>query len=164
MSKPIKLNQDLEIPFKDRMKKVIAWAIENSDGINMVSNNGKIVRNPPHHLLKIEHDFAPGLYMRRMLMQKHTLVLSLIHKREHAWFLLEGEITVTDEDGQHVFKAPHFHISKAGTQRIIFANKKSVFQNVFKNPSDSKDLDEIEPYHYCETEEEFKDYINTKNK
>jgi len=164
MSKPIKLNQDLDIPFKNKMEKAIAWTIENSDGVNIASNKGKIFRHTPEHIVKVEHDFAPGIYMRRMLMQKETFVFGAIHKREHAWFLLEGEITVTDESGQFKFKAPHFHISKAGTQRIIFANKKSVFQNVFKNPKDLRDLDKIEDYHYCTNHQEYKEYLNNKNK
>jgi len=164
MSKPIKLNKDLEIPFKDKMEKAIKALIKESDGINIISDEGRLLRALPPHITKIEHDFAPGIYMRRMLMQKETIVFSAIHKREHVWFLLEGKITVTDKSGQFTFKAPHFHISGAGTQRIIFANKKSVFQNVFKNPNDSRDLDEIEDYHYCLTQKEYKEYINNKNK
>ncbi len=164
MSKPIKLNQDLEIPFKDKMEKAIKALIKESDDVLISSNGGKIHRDPPHHIVKVEHDFAPGIYMRRMLMQKETLVFGAIHKREHAWFLLEGEITVTDDSGQFKFKAPHFHISEAGTQRIIFANKKSVFQNVFKNPKELRDLDKIEDYHYCTTQKAYQEYINNKNK
>jgi len=164
MSKPIKLNQDLEIPFKDKMEKAIKALIKESDDVLITSNGGKIHRDPPPHIVKIEHDFAPGIYMRRMLMQKNSTVFSAIHKRQHAWFLLEGKITVTDETGQYTFKAPHFHISEAGTQRIIFANKKSVFQNVFKNPKELRDLDKIEDYHYCTTQQAYKEYINNKNK
>jgi hypothetical protein len=35
-------------------------------------------------------------------------------------------------------------------------------QNVFKNPTDTNDLDSLEDYHYAYTNEEFEKYINTK--
>ena len=162
MPKNIKSNQELEVPFHKKMSNAVAVFIENSDGITVASNDGKILRNPPEHLVKVEHDFAPGIYLRRMLMQENTIVLSAIHKRKHAWFLLEGEITLINGEEHVTHKAPHFHISDAGEQRIIYANKKSVFQNVFKNPNDTTDLDELEEYHYALTNEEFKEYINNK--
>jgi hypothetical protein len=50
--------------------------------------------------------------------------------------------------------------SKAGTQRAIYANKYSIFQNVFQNPNELTDIDELESYNYCTTFKEYKKYKN----
>ena len=136
--------------------------LDKVDGDETVGNNGRATREGSEKTFKTEHEFLPGIYMRRMIMKQESIVISLIHKRKHGWFLLKGSITVVDEYGEKYFKAPHYQVSNAGTQRVIYAHEKVIFQNVFKNPTDTVDLDTLEDYHYAYTNEEFEKYINTK--
>jgi hypothetical protein len=59
-----------------------------------------------------------------------------------------GSITVSDQDGVTNYEAPYIGFSKSGTQRVIYANEYSVFQNVFQNPQRLSDLDELEDFNY----------------
>ena len=60
------------------------------------------------------------------------------------------------------YEAPYVGFSNAGTQRVIRANEYSIFQNVFKNPLDNKNLDYVEKYNYALTKEEYNEYIKNK--
>lgn len=127
----------------------------------LIHNNGQIVREGGD-LFQIKNETVDGIYLRRMLLNKGTVIISAIHKRDHVWFLLEGDITVTSFDGIKNYSAPYVGFSKAGTQRVIYANEMSIFQNVFKNPNDITDLDELEKYNYCTTKEQYKEYKKNK--
>lgn len=123
----------------------------------LIHNNGKIVRDGGD-LFKIENETTKGIYLRRMLLNKGTSIISGIHKRDHVWFLLHGDITISSYDGVKHYTAPWVGFSKAGTQRAIHANEYSIFQNVFQNPNELKNIDELESYNYCTTFEEYKKY------
>ena len=162
MSEIIKSNQELEIPWKEKVLNLSKALLGKVDGVTVVGNNGRAVREGSKETITIEHEFLPGIYVRRMIMQKDSIVISLIHKRKHGWFLLKGSITVVDAKSENHFEAPHYQSSSAGTQRVIYAHEKTVFQNIFKNPGDIEDLDALEDYHYAYTNEEFEKYINKK--
>ena len=162
MSEIIKSNQELEIPWKEKVLNLSKALLGKVDGVKIVGNNGRAVREGNEETIKTEHEFLPGIYVRRMIMQPDSVVVSLIHKRKHGWFLLKGIMTVVDEEGENVFEAPHYQVSKQGTQRVIYAHNEVIMQNVFKNPTDTNDLDSLEDYHYAYTNEEFEKYINTK--
>ena len=55
---------------------------------------------------------------------------------------------MSSENGIKNYQAPYIGFSKAGTQRAIYANDYSVFQNVFQNPLGFSDLDELEDFNY----------------
>jgi len=162
MTEIIKSNQEVSVDFKKNLANIIEVLTKNADGDNIIENNGRACRKGSDKTFKIEHDFLPGIYLRRMILEEDAMVVSLIHKRIHGWFLLQGHITIVDENGQKEFKAPHYQVSSAGTQRVIYANEKCVFQNIFKNPTDTKDLNELEDYHYAYSAEDFEEYINKK--
>ena len=164
MTEIIKSNQELEIPWKEKVINLSKLLLSRVDGKKIVGNNGRAVREGSKETVTTEHEFLPGIYVRRMIMQKDSVVISLIHKRKHGWFLLKGSITVVDAEGENYFEAPHYQTSSAGTQRVIYAHEKIVFQNIFKNPNDTEDLDILEDYHYAYNYKEFEEYINKKNR
>ena len=84
-----------------------------------------------------------------MVLNPGAVIISGIHKRDHVWFLLDGEITVVTEEDKQDYIAPYVGFSNAGTRRVIKANDYSIFQNVFKNPTDNKDIDYLENYNYA---------------
>ena len=49
--------------------------------------------------IPIRHFFMDGVYIREMKMYKGTAVIGAIHKHLHMCFLLEGHLTVANEDG-----------------------------------------------------------------
>lgn len=136
-----------EKSFKNKISNLLdtIYSEENSELI--IHDKGKIVRDG-NDLFQIEHDFTDGIYLRRMILEEGTTIISGIHKRDHVWFLMTGNITVSSEEGVENYEAPYIGFSKKGTQRAIYANEYSVFQNVFKNPKGLRNLDDLENFNY----------------
>jgi len=124
---------------------------------SLIHNDGKLCRDGGD-LFDLEHETTDGIYLRRMTLNEGTGIISGIHKRDHTWILLHGRITVSSEDGIFEYSAPFVGFSNSGTQRFIYANEFSIFQNVFKNPENIQDLDKLEDYNYCTTQEEYEEY------
>lgn len=133
--------------FNNKVSKVLQTIYSEETSDSVIHNKGKIVREGGN-LFEIEHDFTDGLYLRRMIVNKGTTIVSGVHRRDHVWFLLYGNITISSEEGVELYEAPYIGFSKSGTQRVIHANEKSAFQNVFKNPLGLTDLDQLEEYNY----------------
>jgi mannose-6-phosphate isomerase-like protein (cupin superfamily) len=115
------------------------------DGVNLVNNE----------IFRIESEFADQLYMRKMYMPKECVVVSAMHHTEHFWFLLKGRILVTTngEEIEHV--APCYEKSIKGAKRLILSLEDSLFINVHKNPTNTKDMKEVEESLYSITIEEY---------
>jgi len=126
------------------------------DGKNLVNNE----------IFRIENDFADQLYMRRMYMPKDCLVVSAMHHTEHFWFLLKGRILVTTDGEEIEHVAPCFEKSIKGAKRLILSLEDSIFINVHKNPTNTKNMDEVEELLYSITLEEYikKEKIRKENK
>jgi len=133
--------------FKNKISNLLNSIYSKESSDVLIHNKGKIVREGKG-LFDLEHDFTDGIYLRRMMLNKGTTIISGIHRRDHVWFLIIGNITVSDQDGVTNYEAPYIGFSKLGTQRVIHANEYSVFQNVFQNPLGLSNLDDLEDFNY----------------
>jgi hypothetical protein len=68
---------------------------------------------------KTVHSFGDGLYIREFNSPAGDLIVTHIHKYDHPYFLMEGECIVVSDAGREILKAPHYGITKAGTQRVL---------------------------------------------
>ena len=93
--------------------------------------------------------------MRQMKMPANSIIVSAIHHTEHFWFLMAGRILVTTngETVEHV--APCYELSEKGAKRLIQCLEDCVFINVHKNPTNTKDMKNIEQTLYSFTMEEY---------
>ena len=149
---------------KNSRKKIIEFEntlIANADGINIEGDGKHIVTESK--ITPIKHTFADGVYIRQMDMIKGSVVVGAIHKHLHAWFLLTGHVTVATEDTTEDYIAPCYVVSTPGVKRVILANEDSIFVNVHKNPSNTKDIDQLEKEIVALNYKEYEQYIN-KNK
>ena len=150
-----------EIATKKDIVKFQDYILSLKDKVPGIYGDGKkLVRDCPDAL--ITHDFVKGIYIRQMDMKAGCLIVSAIHKHHHCWFLLTGHITVTTELGKQDFAAPCRVVSPSGIKRIIYANEPSLFINVHENPSNTKDLDEVEKNTWAVTYKEYEDYVKNK--
>lgn len=90
----------------------------------------------------LKHSFANGLYIREIFNPAGQLLVTKIHKTSNAFFLMKGKMTIMSEDGQKVIKAPHYGITKAGTQRIIYTHEDCIFITVHR--TDKETVEEAE--------------------
>ena len=128
---------------------------------NIIADNGNIVY---HDKFKYKHTFADGIYVRQMTIAKDEMIIGAIHKHLHVWILLSGHITVLTDGELEEYKAPCTVLSEPGVKRVIYGNEESIFTNVHKNPSNTKDIRELEKQIVALNYEEYEEYINSQNK
>ena len=99
-----------------------------------------------------------------MSMEKDSMVVGAIHNHLHAWFLLTGRLTIVTELSKEDYIAPCYVLSTPGVKRVIYAQEKSIFVNIHKNPSNIKDLKALEDEIVSKNYEEYKKYTNKHKK
>jgi len=145
---------------RDKILKLENALISVADGINVEGDGKHIVTDSK--IAPIKHAFADGVYIRQMDMVKESIVVGAIHKHLHVWFLLTGHVTVATEDATEDYIAPCYVVSTPGVKRVILANEDSIFVNVHKNPSNTRDIDELEKEIVALNYEEYEEHINKK--
>ena len=135
--------------------------VYNADGVN-IEGDGKSTVHSDNFPLK--HMFADGIYVRQMDMKAGSMVVGAIHNHLHVWFLLTGHLAVATEDSVEEFLAPCYVLATPGSKRVIYAVEDSIFINIHKNPSDTRDINQIEKEFCAMNMKEYDEYIKDKNK
>ena len=153
--------KEISVNSREKILELESAMINIADGVSVEGDGKNIVRNGK--IAPIKHAFADGIYIRQMDMAKETVVVGAIHKHLHVWFLLTGHVTIATEDTTEDYIAPCYVVATPGVKRVILANEDSIFVNIHKNPSNTKDLDKLEKEIVALNYEEYEEYIN-KNK
>ncbi len=90
----------------------------------------------------LEHHFADGLYIRKMTAPAGMINVSKLHKTNHPFFILEGDVSILTEKGIVRITAPHFGITPAGTKRVVYFHEETVWVTV--HATKETDLQKIE--------------------
>jgi hypothetical protein len=112
----------------------------------------------------LKHSFSDGIYVREIFIPAGMYIVGKIHFHEHPNFLLKGEVDVITEDGKERLVGPLSMISKAGTKRALYAITDLVWVTVHLNPTNTRDLGELEKLIIAESYEVFDVYQMKKNK
>lgn len=152
MTSEIQLNKENRIISKTFIDKVTM--LEQ----NLIASDlpGVVVGNSDAFPLK--HSFAHGIYIREMFMMKDGLVVGKLHKYNHTWFLLSGELEIATDEGVNYFIAPCYVNAPEGTKRVIRAVEDSIFVNVFFNPDNITDIDELENILTFDSYDQYNEY------
>ena len=136
--------------------------IELENALIGIADEENIITHQNSKQFPLKHSFADGIYVRQMSMEKGSSVIGAIHNHLHVWFLLTGNISVATEEAIEDYIAPCYVIATPGTKRVIYANEDSIFVNVHKNPSNTKNIQELEGELVSRNYEEYEKYINKK--
>ena len=130
MSAPISFKPTLytKSEFRNGITKLEKFISEDPDGIE--------VDEP------LKHTFLDNQYIRELFTPAGQLIVTKLHKTQHPFFLLQGEITIITEKGEEHISAPYYGITNIGTKRIIYTHTDCTLVTV--HPTNKKDLDEIE--------------------
>jgi len=90
----------------------------------------------------VKHTFTEHQYVREIFNPAGEMLVTKIHKVEHPFFLLRGEMSILSEEGETRISAPYYGVTPVGTKRVIYAHSDCTFVTV--HPTSSKDLKEIE--------------------
>lgn len=93
--------------------------------------------------LPVEHHFAPGIYMRRMLIPAGVCLTGKIHKHVHL-NICTGDISIYTEDGPKRLTGQHIMLSSVGVKRVGFAHTDTTWITVHLNPTDETDIEKLE--------------------
>lgn len=93
---------------------------------------------PPH----VEHEFADGLYLRKLFIPAGVLLAGKVHLRDCMNVVASGDISVLTELGSARLRAGWTGVSKRGIQKLGLAHADTVFINVFR--TDKTDVVEVE--------------------
>lgn len=91
----------------------------------------------------LNHVFAGDMYVREIFMKKGMLIVSKIHKHEHPYFIMSGEVSVLTESGVERIKSPHRGITKIGTKRVLYIHEDTIWATVHF-VGEERDLNNIE--------------------
>ena len=144
--------QDIVKKEQQLQKRSKIMELQNSlmefvDGENVVKGDSEV--------FPLKHTFTDGIYIRQMSMKKDSFVVGKIHRHNHVWFLLTGMISVVDENNTVDHIAPCYVEAPAGSKRMIYAHEDSIWVNIHANPTNTKDLKELEDLIIAKDYEEF---------
>ena len=77
-------------------------------------------------------------------MKAGQIVVGATHKHLHVWFLMTRPVLINNNGEKIEHVAPCYTISNPGSKRVIYAVEDSIFVNVHKNPTNTKDIKELE--------------------
>tara|TARA_R110001599_G_scaffold310210_1_gene517327 strand:- start:77 stop:535 length:459 start_codon:yes stop_codon:yes gene_type:complete len=132
-----------EITKKEQKLQKRSYIMELQDSLMKLVDGNNVVKGDSN-TFPLKHTFTDGIYIRQMSMKKDSFVIGKIHKHNHVWFLLSGEISVVDENNTIDHIAPCYVEAPSGSKRMIYAHEDSVWVNIHANPTNTQDLEELE--------------------
>ena len=110
--------------------------------IEQIDKLQREMANMPQVEFKTDHYFSEGMYCRKVFRPAGTLIVGKVHKKDHFFMCVSGEIIAWTENGMKNLVAGDIIESKQGTKRVTYALTDAIGITVHK--TDKTDLDEIE--------------------
>lgn len=106
-------------------------------------------------LCPLQHHFAPGVYVREILLPKGTVITGRIHLHEHFCILVSGHVICADELGTTELKGFNLFVSRPRTKRAITVLEDAIFLTIHPREDDETDVDTLESRYVVNTYEEY---------
>lgn len=91
----------------------------------------------------LTHRFAPGIYLREILMPAGTFIIGAEHRTEHFNVVLSGRALVMINGEVKEITAPTTFVSKPGVRKTLLILEDMRWQTL--HPTDETDLEKLEP-------------------
>tara|TARA_B110000495_G_C22487865_1_gene300730 strand:- start:18 stop:515 length:498 start_codon:yes stop_codon:yes gene_type:complete len=143
--------------YKDKITQIEEYLTSIADGENIVVGDGNELIYPD--MWEYKHSFADGIYIREMKMKQGQLGFSAIHKHSYGFFLLSGVLASSKEEGVEEFIAPCYIVSPRGAKRVVYAVEDCVITTVHANPTNTRDLKEIEQSNVVFSWADYEEYL-----
>ena len=111
--------------------------------INVGDTTGEVM----HKANPVKHTFAGGCYIREIYNPANELIITKIHKKEHPFFLMKGEMSILTEEGIQNIKAPYQGVTKPGTKRAIYTHEECIFITV--HATENTNIEDVEEEVVC---------------
>ena len=146
------MNKELSNNFIEQLEVLQNVFIENNKVEGIYGDGKSLVNNEEFTII---NNFKYGLYMRHLTMKADTVVISAIHHTNHFWFLLSGKVIVESDNEVVEHVAPCWSYSIKGTKRLVRCVEDCVWINVIANPTNTKNMEQVENNFFSMTLEEY---------
>jgi quercetin dioxygenase-like cupin family protein len=82
------------------------------------------------------------MYCRELFRPAGTVIVGKVHKKEHFYIVMSGEVTIVGNGKRERVKAPKIFVCQPGTKRAVYAHEDSVCITVHR--TSETDLEKIE--------------------
>tara|TARA_R100000935_G_C2730754_1_gene121858 strand:+ start:114 stop:620 length:507 start_codon:yes stop_codon:yes gene_type:complete len=89
----------------------------------------------------LNHRFVDGMYVREIFTPKGQVFTTAIHKKDHMYFFMQGELSILSEDGIKRLKAPYYGVTTAGTKRVVYVHEDTIWVTIHETKA--KTVDEV---------------------
>lgn len=132
----------LEIPTVEEMHEPIAEIRDSVQTEGSIYQVEEAIRQLPQLDLPVTHHFSKGLYARELFIPKGCILTGKRHRFENMNMLIQGDITVSTDDGYKRIQAPAVIVSPPGTKRIGYAHEDTRWVTI--HATEETDMDKIE--------------------
>lgn len=95
--------------------------------------------NKVDDLTPMKHYFAPGVYIREMIIPKDTFLVGALHITQHQLIMPYGSIIVWNEFGVNHWQGYNNFTSLIGEKRVGYALEDTMWMAVHEIPENMKD-------------------------
>jgi quercetin dioxygenase-like cupin family protein len=85
-----------------------------------------IAQMPEQVTFEPKHYFSGGVYARELFIPKGVVVTGQVHKGDHLFFVMSGDLEVMTDDGVKRIKGPSIMLGKAGIKRVAYAYEDTI--------------------------------------
>lgn len=104
----------------------------------------RCMRALPQVDIPTEHTFGKGFYARTITIPPGVTLTGKVHKTEHVFMIVKGDITLVTDNGTKRVQGPFQAVCQAGIKRVGHAHTEVVCVNV--HITDETDLDKLEAF------------------
>lgn len=87
----------------------------------------------------VVHYFGPGIYVREVTIPTGAMAMGHAQRHDHLNIVLKGSVAILDGGEWRTITAPAIFVGKPGS-RFGYCLEECVWQNIFANPDDERDI------------------------
>ena len=107
--------------------------------------------------IAVEHYSHGGVYARKIIIPKDTLLTGQIHKYDNMNFMLSGDLLVLIGNVWARAQGPGVILAPAGVKRLAYAIEETIWVTVL--PTNEQDPQVIEKMFVATTEEDYQQFL-----
>jgi len=115
--------------------------IDEATFLSFIQEIQSELKKMPQIEIETNHYFAPGVYMREVIIPQGAVVTGRIHRHEHMNIMSKGKLRLMTPEGMQTVTAPYTVKSPPGTKRLAIAIEETVWTTVHPNPENLTDTD-----------------------
>lgn len=120
------------------------WAEAQNHKPRLERIEARLLATPVQAEHELTHSFAPGVYLREILMLKDTILIGHEHKFEHFNIVLSGKALVYMDGKVAEITAPCYFKSGAGVQKVLYIIEDMRWATIHQNTDEERDVEKLE--------------------